>query len=68
MRDWRERAGPYSSSIIGPNFRHKGVNLLAGQSLVHLRRISAILHRDDPCLPDLADMERRIAVLNLRVL
>ena len=28
-----------------------------------LRRISAILHRDDPSLPDLADMERRLALV-----
>ena len=28
-----------------------------------LRRISAILHRDDPRLPDLADMERRLALV-----
>jgi len=28
-----------------------------------LRRINAILHRDDPSLPDLADMERRLALV-----
>jgi hypothetical protein len=28
-----------------------------------LRRISSILHRDDPSLPDLADMERRLALV-----
>jgi len=28
-----------------------------------LRRISAILHREDPSLPDLADMERRLALV-----
>jgi hypothetical protein len=28
-----------------------------------LRRISAVLHRDDPRLPDLADMERRLALV-----
>lgn len=28
-----------------------------------LRRISAILHRDDPRMPDLADMERQFALV-----
>ena len=28
-----------------------------------LRRIGALLHREDPSLPDLADMERRLALV-----